>query len=94
MDYTARTAGPIFSLAPRRRSGERVGVRGCLLSPILRTPQCDSFSSIVSEKSARALKRAKALVFKSAQSALAGKNDSLPASHRMVVGDGFEPSKA
>jgi hypothetical protein len=39
MDYTARTAGPIFSLAPRRRSGERVGVRGCLLSPILRTPQ-------------------------------------------------------
>jgi len=38
-DYTARTASRIFSLAPRRRSGERVGVRGCLLSPILRTPQ-------------------------------------------------------
>jgi hypothetical protein len=38
MDYTARTAGPIFSLAPRRKSGERVGVRGCHLSPILRTP--------------------------------------------------------
>jgi hypothetical protein len=39
VDYTARTAGPIFSLAPRRRSGERVGVRGCLLPPILRAPQ-------------------------------------------------------
>jgi hypothetical protein len=39
MDYTARTGSPIFSLAPRRRSGERAGVRGCLLSPILRTPQ-------------------------------------------------------